>query len=143
VELAPSNSDAYADLGVHLWAADRSEEAIEVVRKAMRFSPFFNKRYHRALGRAYREAGQYAEAIGQFEQMLSKPGPTAIHWYVDFAAALMLAGRANEASATIQKVLMINPNYSWALAERNFRHKDLQVATRIADALHRAGLPEE
>ena len=58
------------------------------------------------------------------------------------AAAETLAGKAEAARITVQKILQRRSGYTVRAALRSNRSKKSEDNDRLADALRRAGLPE-
>jgi len=67
VELEPNGADCQAWLGMGLFFADRLAEAIQVLKKAIRLNPIAPGWYLHNLAGAYRNLGQYDEAIAWAE----------------------------------------------------------------------------
>jgi tetratricopeptide (TPR) repeat protein len=97
--------------------AGRPEEAIGMIKKGMRLSPFPPAFYMQNLGNAYREAGRYDEAITEYKKCIKRqPNNIMGHSYLSMTYAL--AGRYEEARKAWSEVLKINPKYS---VEKRFR----------------------
>ena len=63
VELEPNGADSQAFLGMGLQLADRPEEAIKILEKAIRLNPMPPGWYLHNLAATYRNMGRYDEAI--------------------------------------------------------------------------------
>jgi tetratricopeptide (TPR) repeat protein len=64
-----------AAVAVPFMYSGRPEEAIELVKKAMRLSPYYPAWYLAVLGHAYRLTGQYEEAITLLESWRARANP--------------------------------------------------------------------
>jgi adenylate cyclase len=73
--LGPNLADLKAAVAVPFMYSGRPEEAIELVKKAMRLSPYYPAWYLAVLGIAYRITGQYEEAITSFESWRARANP--------------------------------------------------------------------
>jgi adenylate cyclase len=72
VELDPNSAPAHDALGMTLNFAGRPEEAIPVLKKAIRLEPFAPSKYYYHLGRAYLFTGQCEEAISACEEAVRR-----------------------------------------------------------------------
>jgi adenylate cyclase len=139
IAMSPNYADAIAELGDVLSFAGRPEEAIELVRKAMRLNPTPPSWYSDNLGRAYLLRGEYEEAIAAFKRLLNRnPNYWIGHAYL--AASYIELGRDEDGRAEVAEALRINPMLSletWRQIEP-FRHQ--AVSDRVFGALRKAGL---
>ena len=90
---------------------------------------------------AFRDSGQYEEAIAQAKKAVEQEPNDVIAWLV-LASSYSLAGYEEEARATAKEILRLNQKFSVARYQKVSPHKDRAVAKRYCDALRRAGLPE-
>ena len=97
--------------------------------------------YTFGLGRAYRDAGQFEDAIATFKKLLhhNRHGLWA---YVCLTATYSLAGRDEEAYALAAKALKIDPKLSAEYYINPLPYKDRTYKRSLIDALRNAGLPE-
>ena len=145
--LGPTNAQAHVLHSVSMNMVGRFDDAIRLVKKAMRLHPYYPAYYLQWLGGAYRMTGRYEEALTVYNQLLdrSRKGEFPI-----YAAHLYLAdtyaafGKEEEARNHAEEVLRINPGFS--LKEINqisaFRYKDPAHLERRLNALRKAGIPE-
>ena len=117
----------------------RREEAIPMFREALRINPKPPNSLYRHFGVAFRDSGQYDEAIELSKKAVERK-PNDIIAYVVLASSYGLAGREEEAKAAAKEILRINPKYSVDRLEKVSPHKDRAVAKRFCDALRKAGL---
>jgi adenylate cyclase len=136
IDLNPNSAAAYAWLAMSVNFAGRPEEAIDLLKKAMRLSPFPPAYYIMHLGIAYREAGRYEEAISELKKCLELR-PNNIIAYKNLSITYALAGRYGEAREAWSEVLKLDSKTSKNFnncpfpAERCELHKA---------AIHKAGI---
>ena len=102
VALDPNGADAHRDLGLILMQSGRPEEAIPVLKKALRLNPFPPVGYFLILGSAYRMTGRYEEAIAMQKKAI-KRAPDYLGAHRNLAASYIHLGREEEARAAAQK----------------------------------------
>jgi len=139
VTLEPNSVDAYIQLGGNLRWAGRCAEAIPILQKAMRLSPIPPYLCLQILAHCYYLTGQYEEAIALQRRILQKE-PNQLPTQVGLTAALIQAGKEDEARAEAAKVLRIDPNFSVESFARRFPAKDQKVIDDFISALRKAGL---
>jgi adenylate cyclase len=146
-ELGPTNAHAYLFLAVTMNTVGRFDDAIPLVKRAMRVHPYYPAYYLMWLGSAYRMTGRYDEALKVYEQLLdrSQKGEFSSLFAHLFLADLYAEfGREEEARNHAEEVLRISPGFS--LKEINkaitFEYKDQAHLERRLTALRKAGIPE-
>jgi len=139
VTLEPYSVDAYTQLGVNLLWAGRPAEAIPILQKAMRLSPIPLYICLNTLAQCYRVTGQYGEAIAIWSRTLEKQ-PNQLLSQLGLTAALMQAGKKDEARAEAAKVLRIDPKFSLEGFAKLSLYKDQSETDRVINALRKAGL---
>jgi adenylate cyclase len=83
IALAPNDAEGFAWLGATLNFAGRPEEAIGLLKKAMRLNPRYPYNYLSFLGMAYRWAGRNEEALATLQSALSRnPDYLAPHFHL-------------------------------------------------------------
>ena len=107
IALNPNSSGAYEALGRTLVYAGRPEEALDLIKKGVRLNPL--QRCRQTLGSAYREAGQYEEALTEFKKCI-KHTPNNIIAHTQVADIYARTGRYKEARDAWSEVLKIDPN---------------------------------
>jgi tetratricopeptide (TPR) repeat protein len=142
IAAAPSDSLMRARYGRFLGYVRRSAEGIEQVREAMRMSPdSLPLLYFLALN--YRAAGEFDKAIDALREHRKRlggrilPAPTC-----QLIAALIQAGRKDEARAEAQALLAKLPKYTARQAARSHVYKVPDDMKQFVVALREAGLPE-
>jgi len=127
--------------GLSLTYAGRPEEAIPLIKKAIRLNPFGPAMNFMYLGHAYRFTGRFEEAVSAYKKALQL-SPDSIFAHVNLAATYSLMGREKEARAEAAEVLRVNPRFSldyWAARAMSL-YKDQSVLDNFVDALRKAGL---
>jgi tetratricopeptide (TPR) repeat protein len=141
VALEPNHADATVRLARALTYADRPEEAIDLIKKAMRLSPYYPDWYLGALGVSYRLAGNYDEAIAAFEKRRER-NPRSTLPHLGLALVYMEVGREKEARDAALEVLKRNPKISLKQVRNRLPYRDPTETERIIAALRKAGLPD-
>jgi adenylate cyclase len=132
-----------AAAAIHCYA-NRPDEAIDAIRRAMRLSPLdpATNAFKWILGYALMQAGRYDEANEWIDRSLhDRPSfHAAIRGKV---AVLGYLGRTDEAKEWIDRLLLVNPVHTIAWFKA-FGGKFLSAATLAiwVEGLRRAGLPE-
>jgi tetratricopeptide (TPR) repeat protein len=105
VKLDPTNAEAQRKLGQALEKKGERREAIEAYREATRHDPS-NAAAWRALALAQSSEGLYQDAADSYQHLVLAMGEAAVddNLRLEFADALRLAGRTEEARALYQKV---------------------------------------
>jgi tetratricopeptide (TPR) repeat protein len=136
--LNPNSSDGYLHLAVMLGAAGRPEEAIPLLKRAIRLNPVLSFLYLTSLGASYSELGRVEEAIDALKQALvANPDYRVAH--VLLAAIYADLGELELARREASEVLRISPQFSLEA----YRQRALsQEPNRHIAALRKAGLPE-
>jgi len=139
VELEPNGADAHAFLGMGLRFADRPEEAIPILKKAIRLDPHAPGWYLHVLAGAYREIEKYEEATYWAEKAVQQNPKNALSRVV-LCSIYSLAGRMDKASAQAKEIMRLNPKFSVERIARTDPQKNQAVKKRYIDALRKAGL---
>jgi tetratricopeptide (TPR) repeat protein len=141
VALEPNSVDAHTQLGVNLLWAGRPAEAIPILQKALRLSPIPLYVCLNTLAQCYRVTGKYEEAIAIWRRTLEKQSNQLLS-QLGITAALMQAGKEDEARAEAARVLRIDPQFSLERFATTITSvfKDRSVADNYIIALRKAGL---
>ncbi len=134
--LNPNDADLMSDMADALAHAGQSEEAIELLHKAMRINPFYPDQYLWHLGGAYYNLHRYEEAIHAIESMQNSTEGRRV-----LAASYAQMGRMDEARQHAQKVLEAHPNFNveqWGKVVPDRLEADV---AHFAEGLRKAGLP--
>lgn len=111
LELNPNDSDAYAYFGVYKEQIGQPENAIGLIRKAMRLSPFYPAWYLWKLGTSHFFSGDYENSVLALKQAvarLQKPKRARLA----LAAAHAKNGQIDEAKSQISQLLRYHPGSS-------------------------------
>jgi len=106
IALNPNSAGAYSLLGRTLTYAGRPKEAIDLIKKGERLRPL--SLCNLELGHAYREAGQYQEALAEYKKCI-KNNPKNFFAHISLAMTYAMAGRYEEAREAWSEVLKIDP----------------------------------
>ena len=139
VNLEPNGADSHAFLGMGLQFADRPEEAIKILKKAIRLNPMPPGWYLHNLAIAYRNMDRYDEAIGWAKKAVDRH-PSSVLSHLAMASCYSLAGREEEAQAEATQVLRINPKFSLERLAKTTPQKNQETKKRFIDSLRKAGL---
>jgi len=142
IALAPNASIGYANLGSTLCYAGNIDEGIDKLKQGIRLNPFPDYLHFLNLGRCYRQKEQYEEALIAYKKALPL-SPNNIFNHMSLAAIYALLDRQEEAEAAAKKVLEINPNFTIERASKKWPYKNPADIKLFADALRKAGLPDE
>jgi len=139
VDLAPSSSWANACYGTFLAYADRPEEAILVLKNALRLNPFPDDWELWFMGNAYFAAGRYEDALTYFKKA-QKRNPDNIWSYFSQAGIYGHLGREKEAHVAAKELLRLNPNFSVERYEKTPWFKNREKWNLLINGLRKAGL---
>jgi len=141
LSLAPNFASMIANTAVIFFYSGRPVEAIELVKKAMRLSPYYPSWYLPILGLSYRLTGQYEEAISALEGWRDRKAKGMLP-HIVLAFTYVEAGREEDAQASVAEALKQNPKASIKGYAATIPYKDPAEVERIKDSLRKAGLPE-
>ncbi len=141
LELEPNSADVIIGYAAVITIAGRPEEAIPFFKEGLRLNPKPPSLYLHFLGVAFRDSGQYEEAIVQAKRAVEQE-PNNLVANVVLTSSLSLAGRDEEARAAAKEILRISPKFSVAQWQQTSPHKERTVVKRYCDALRKAGLPD-
>jgi len=139
VELEPNGADAHVFLGMGLKYVDRAEEAIPVLKKAIRLDPHTPGWYMHVLAGAYRDIEKHEEGIEWGEKAVQR-NPKNVLSRVILCSIYGLAGRMDEARVQATEIMRLNPKFSVERFARTDPQKNQVAKKRYIDALRKAGL---
>ena len=145
--LGPTNAQAHVLLAVSMNIVGRFDEAIELVKKAMRLHPYYPAYYLPWLGSAYRMTGRYEDALKVYDQLLDR---SRTGEYPNWAPHLYLAeiyaelGKEDEARIHVEQVIKLEPGFSLENANKisTFKFKNPTHLEHRLKSLRKAGFPE-
>jgi adenylate cyclase len=141
VSLDPNSAYAYNALGFVLELACRPQEAISFFKKCLRLSPIpIDATILDRLGAAYRQLGQYEEAVASLKKALQLYGTDHLPAHVVLASTYAQMGREKEARAEAAEVMRIDPKFSLESYARRIPFKDQKATDDYVSALRKAGL---
>ncbi|MFK8080368.1 MAG: tetratricopeptide repeat protein [Granulosicoccus sp.] len=113
LRLNPNDTDIMSNMADALAHCGRSEEAIELLNRALLLNPFYPDQYLWYLGGAYFNLKQYDEAIKTLKRMNSPTEGRRL-----LAASYAYIGKPAEARLQAAKVMEAYPNFSLAHWEK-------------------------
>ncbi|MCP4469113.1 MAG: hypothetical protein GY815_00235 [Gammaproteobacteria bacterium] len=135
--LSPNNADLLAEYGWNIPYLGRAEEAVKLIRKAMRLNPVYPDWYGQALMFALYNARRYEEVVAVSKTIDIRHVMTL----VVLAGSYAYMGQLDKAHLSAAQVMEINPDFtrsSW----REGQVFSQQVALdHYMDGLRKAGLP--
>jgi len=144
ISLAPNCADIHAGIALCFYYSGRVKEAIQLIKKAMRLSPYYPDWYLPVLGHACRLAGRYKEAIDALETWRVRANPRSELPYVMLAFTYVEAGQTEDARIAVEEILKRKPRASVEgyAKSKFFAYKDPAETKRALESLRKAGLPE-
>jgi adenylate cyclase len=139
LSLNPNYADGLTGLGEALYFAGRPEEAIGLVKKAMRLNPKYPVWYLLNLGHAYFLTGRYEEAITTLKRVINR-NPNFWPAYIYLAASYVELGQEEKSRIEASELLRINPNFSLEAGRKRLPYKDKAVLEHLFDILRKTGL---
>lgn len=134
--LNPNDADLISDMADALAHAGESDEAIELLHKAMRLNPFYPDQYLWHLGGAYYNLHRYDDAIRAIQSMQNPTEGRRV-----LAASYAQLGHLAEARQEAERVLQAHPNFRidrWSSVVPDRLASDV---AHFAEGLRKAGLP--
>lgn len=141
VELAPSNAIMIGGLAWVLCYSGYPKEAIPLLQKAMRLSPYYPAWIVGTLGLAYMMTGDYPKAIAANQQLIERKSLLQFG-YSRLAAIHAVLGDDEKAKTYAAELLRINPDFSVSKWADVLIYRDQEALDWELNALRMAGLPE-
>jgi adenylate cyclase len=141
VALNPNGADAHMRLAYVLNYSGKPQKAIELMKRAFRLNPIPPSDYFTTLGIAYRQNGQYLEAIEAYKKTIIRH-PDYFAPYFGMAACYSLLEQNEKAHETVKELLRISPNYSIEFIATYVPFKQKADLENLLEALRKAGFPE-
>ena len=112
----PANSLTNAQYGYNLYNLGKFREAIRLLEKAIRIDPKSPRWYLTVLGWSYFMMGQNEKAVTAFKKLLNRE-PKNADAHANVGAALIVAGKPEEAIEMLEQALDLNPDRpSWYIS---------------------------
>ena len=144
LSLEPNQIGVLNESASALWRAGKPEEALPLIEKLFRLSPFPVLGNFTGAGIAYNLAGQYEKAAEMLRTAIQRYPPNYLV-YLNYSISTSLLGRTEEARGSVRELLRVNPQFSI----EQFREfmsrigmKDQAAVEKFTEALRKAGLPE-
>jgi len=137
--LEPNSASRQVVLGRILIYDGRPEEAVPLLKRALRLCPIPEGVYLYMLGFAYNMMGQYEKAIEACRKAIGVE-PENVWSHLVLTTAYSLAGLEEEARAEAKEVLRIHPKFSVEHFRKTQPFKNDGDGKLVATALRRAGL---
>ncbi len=143
VALAPNHANNSALLALFLHKAGRPHEAIRMMKRAMRLSPYYPDWFLEELGFAYLDAEQPKAALAAFAEFLERTPMTihAAHAHIGQALAYAALGRDKAARAAVRSATDVDPTISVASFGHGMMKAD-DAGKGVLSILRRLGLPD-
>ena len=143
VALRPNDACNLALLAQTLSYSGRSEEAVELMERAMRLNPYYPEWYLGILGQSCRVAGQHERAITTYNELLErrrKSGGTITQPLLGLTLTYMTLGKEDEARKYAAQILKIDSAFSLQWVRQATFFKEQGLLEQDLAALRKAGL---
>ena len=135
----PNLNMALVQFSLVLAYMGRGEEAVEVMKKAIRLDPLPPNASLYTLGLAYCVSGQYEEALSAYKRAIDA-SPNYFGAHLGVAACYSLLNREKEAHVAAAEVLRLQPNFSLDSYTKKLPYKNPADRDLFVNALRKAGL---
>jgi TolB-like protein len=140
IELNPNNARIVGRSGASLARADRWEQGVRLVRKAVAQNPYQAWWLHLTLSHDHYRRGEYEEALGEAQKISARTIPFI---QMSLVAAYGQLGREAEARTALAELLRLDPNFPEHGRDelRKFFASEALI-DHFMQGLRKAGLPE-
>ena len=139
IALDPNNADALTTLAYARVYQNRPQDAIALVRNAMRLNPHYPSQYPSILGRAYYHLGQYEQAAETLRKAVDlNPNRTPARLYL--ALSYVALGKLEEARWEVSEILVNAPGFSVDTVDQILPVSNPRELARMKNDLRQAGL---
>ena len=142
ITLDPNFANGYANRGVILHYAGRSEEALPCFERAMALDPLCPNMWLHFQGQVYFQLRRYEEAEAVLKRRIFRFPETDVS-RVLLAATYGQMGRLDEAREQWREALRVNPDYSLEHRRKVLPYKNPADFEAVVDGLRRAGLVDQ
>jgi adenylate cyclase len=139
VAISPNGADVALRAAFTFLMCGRSNDAIVLVKKAMRLNPIPPAIYFNILGVSYRESEQYEQAISTFKEGIARYPEYILSRYA-LVTTYCAAERYEEARAEAREIFKIDPSFNLEEYTKRLPYKDREVNERLLADLLKAGL---
>ena len=141
IALAPNVADHHVLYALTLNFIGRPQEAMDLIERAMRLSPFYPDWYLGILGISYRLLGRIDDALATDHERLRR-NPANAFSDLRLAALYSHLGQIDRAQFHLREALRKNPSYSVRQVRVTDPYQDEVEMERYLNLLRAAGLPE-
>jgi tetratricopeptide (TPR) repeat protein len=144
LSLEPNQIGVLSESASALWRAIKPEEALPLIEKLFRLSPFPFLGNFTGASMAYNFAGQYEKAAEMLKKAIQRFPPNYIVC-LNYSISTCLLERMEEASNSVKELLRVNPQFSIEQFKGMMSRigiKDQAAVEKFCEALRKAGLPE-
>jgi adenylate cyclase len=142
VALGPNQADPHFLLAMLLHDTGRYQEALPLVRKAMRLHPYYPFWYLWLLGSVYLRMEEYEKAVEAYKVLVVREPHRISGGHLGLAIAYIRLGRKEQARSEVAEVLRLSPEFSLEVYRKLAHERDMDPAIVEGDieALRKAGL---
>jgi adenylate cyclase len=142
IALAPESADNYALLAAIFISIGRSEEAIEMIEKAMQLNPAIPAWYLNTLATAYNLSGRQTEAMATHKKVFdhNPSHADAFSAHLELTLLYIGLGQDEDARNEAQEILKLVPNFSVEVWGQRNPNKNRAQIEQAMTALRKAGL---
>lgn len=141
IKLYPNYADAYAIIGSAYSFVDRSVDAIRINKHAIRLNPTSSYIYLSNLGRDYYFLNRHDEAIESLQDATFR-NENYLNAHLYLAATYASLQRLDDASWEVEKILILEPEFSLKYWAETQPYKSKARRDYIVADLRKAGLPD-
>ena len=142
IEINPSRNFGHAQLALVLLRANRPEEALDAIERAMTLTPNYPSWFGSIHGSILNMLGRLDDAENALAEVIASQ-PNDVHARATLAAVEMRNGKPQAANANAARIRSINPNYTISAIHKAFPALYKGKTTPFMAALRDAGVPEE
>ena len=140
-EVAPNDFHPLAGLATRLKDYGEENEAVEVFERAMRLSPKHAWWLQSGYGVALHLVGRKEDAVASYKKAIALKA-NHVHPHAFLSAVYVDLGRMDDARASAEAVLQLNPKFTATRFMQSHSLHDLERDNRFKNLLISAGLPE-
>ena len=146
IELGPNSALSYVLFAQILCFSGSPGDAIAFGEQALRLCPNCPAWYSAVLGKSYRTAGRYDDAIRVFKEVLVRAQKGEFPLWLpnaNLAITYAMMGQNEKARIHLTEAMKLNPTYSLELEGKINFFRDSNQLEAIFDALRKAGMPDK